>query len=132
MGHPSTPFFRTFHALRIKGFATLDTLAEITSLELDDVESHVLTLAESEHALFRENRGLWQLTPAGREAHPPALVPISAKSMPSRSLRRPIPNSSRSTSASRTSVVPGNSRATYRMTIPMPTMTPASSNNLSH
>jgi hypothetical protein len=74
MGHPSTPFFRTFHALRIKGFATLDTLAEITALELDQVESDVRTLEQDEHALFRENRGLWQLTPAGRDAHGTALA----------------------------------------------------------
>jgi hypothetical protein len=74
MGHLSTPSFRTFHALRIKGFANLDTLAEITALELNEVESHVQGLAGVEHAQFRENRGLWQLTPAGREAHGPALA----------------------------------------------------------
>lgn len=31
-------------------------------------------MADSEYALFRENRGLWQLTPSGRDAHAEALA----------------------------------------------------------
>ena len=32
MSHASDPFFRTFHALRIKGFAKADTIAEVADL----------------------------------------------------------------------------------------------------
>ena len=69
MGHPSTPHFRTFHSLRIKGFATTETLAEMTAVDLSDVESHLAEFSDSGLVQFRENRGLWQLTPDGREAH---------------------------------------------------------------
>lgn len=69
MGHPSTPQFRTFHALRIKGFATVDTLAEMTSRSGNDIDSHLSAFADLNHVQFREKRGLWQLTPDGRAAH---------------------------------------------------------------
>jgi len=69
MGHPSTPQFRTFHALRIKGFATTDTLAEMTAVEQVDVESHLVAFSENGHVQFREKRGLWQLTPDGRQVY---------------------------------------------------------------
>ncbi len=65
----SEPRFRSFHALRIKGFAKSDMVAEIAGLGLDEVEGHLASLQEVEHALFREARALWQLTPAGKEAH---------------------------------------------------------------
>lgn len=74
MGHPSTPEFTTFHALRIKGFATVETIAEMTAAAPDDVERHLATLAEQGHAQFREARSLWQLTPDGRAAHPERLA----------------------------------------------------------
>lgn len=69
MGHPSTPQFQTFHALRIKGFAAVDTIAEITALPADDVELNLSRLADNGYTQFRENRGLWQLTADGRSAH---------------------------------------------------------------
>jgi hypothetical protein len=69
MGHPSTPHFRTFHALRIKGFATVDTLSEMTTFSTSDTGTHLETFADAAHVQFRENRGLWQLTPDGRAAH---------------------------------------------------------------
>jgi hypothetical protein len=69
MGHPSTPQFRTFHALRIKGFATTDTLAEMIAVEMPEVASHLAGFSEVGLVQFRENRGLWQLTPVGREAY---------------------------------------------------------------
>ena len=69
MGHPSTPHFQTFHALRIKGFAAADTLAEMTGLPAGDVEASLGALADEGHAQFRENRGLWQVTADGRTAH---------------------------------------------------------------
>jgi hypothetical protein len=65
----SDPQFRSFHALRIKGFAKSDVVAEIAGLALAEVEEHLVALQAAEHALFREARALWQLTPAGKEAH---------------------------------------------------------------
>ncbi|MGB3736159.1 MAG: hypothetical protein WA964_14470 [Ilumatobacter sp.] len=69
MAHESTPQFQTFHALRIKGFAAVDTLVEMTSLSTDDVELALTRLADNGYTQFRENRGLWQLTADGRAAH---------------------------------------------------------------
>ena len=74
MAYRSTPAFRTFHALRIKGFATVDTLAEIAAQPADDVDAHLATLLADGHAQFREARGLWQLTPDGRTAYPELLA----------------------------------------------------------
>jgi len=69
MAHPSAAPFRTLHALRIKGFAKADTLAEITDLPVEDVDVHLADLEGRELAVFREPRALWQLTTAGREVH---------------------------------------------------------------
>ena len=70
----SDPSFLTHHALRIKGFARVDTLAEMIELDAPHVESHLRSMAASEWAMFREARSLWQLTPQGREAHLDALA----------------------------------------------------------
>ncbi|MEZ5223016.1 MAG: hypothetical protein R2743_16075 [Ilumatobacteraceae bacterium] len=70
----SDPFFRTFHALRIKGFARAETVAEVADLPLSIVEQHLGDLQVREWAMFRETRQLWQLTPVGREEHRTALV----------------------------------------------------------
>lgn len=69
MAHTSSDRFRTFHALRIKGFAKPDVLAEIADLDLDDVEGILASLLADGLVLFREARGLWQLTPDGRARH---------------------------------------------------------------
>lgn len=69
MAHHSSERFRTFHALRIKGFAKPDVLAEIADLDLDDVEPILGQLQQDGLVLFREARGLWQLTPDGRARH---------------------------------------------------------------
>jgi hypothetical protein len=74
MAHSSSEFFRAFHALRIKGFAGSDTVAEVAGLSVDQAEAHLKALLAAEQALFRENRSLWQLTPAGKEAHKAAIV----------------------------------------------------------
>jgi hypothetical protein len=74
MPHPSDPFFRTFHAVRIKGFAKAETLAEVADLPLSVVAEHLEALAQREWAMFREARQLWQLTPVGREEHHIALA----------------------------------------------------------
>lgn len=70
----SEPGFLTHHALRIKGFARVDTLAEMIELDSASVDSHLARMADTEWAVFREARSLWQLTPQGREAHLGALA----------------------------------------------------------
>lgn len=40
----------------------------MTALPRDEVELHLTSLADTAHVTFRENRGLWQLTPDGRAA----------------------------------------------------------------
>jgi hypothetical protein len=74
MSHASDPFFRTFHALRIKGFAKVETVAEVADLPMSIVEEHLQGLQAREWAQFREARELWQLTPLGREEHRIALA----------------------------------------------------------
>jgi hypothetical protein len=74
MSNASDPFFRTFHALRIKGFAKVETIAEVADLPLELVEEHLQGLVAREWAQFREARELWQLTAVGREEHHIALA----------------------------------------------------------
>ena len=74
MSHTSDPFFRTFHAVRIKGFAKAETIAEVADLPLAVVIEHLDGLQQREWAMFREARQLWQLTPVGREEHRVALA----------------------------------------------------------
>lgn len=73
MAGDSDPFFRTFHALRIKGFAKAETVAELADLPLETVEHHLVAMRERAWAQLREARMLWQLTPDGREEHRRAL-----------------------------------------------------------
>jgi hypothetical protein len=81
MAHQSDPAFRAFHALRIKGFAKSEMVADIADIAVDEAESHLKSLLEREHALFREARSLWQITPAGKEAHREALAADSPASV---------------------------------------------------
>jgi hypothetical protein len=74
MGIASEPRFRVLHALRIKGFAKVDVLSELSGLPSAEVESHLAALQSEELAMFREARALWQLSPKGREAHGAALA----------------------------------------------------------
>ena len=74
MSNASDPCFRTFHALRIKGFAKADTIAEVADLPLSLVEEHLQGLQAREWVQFREARELWQLTAVGREEHHIALA----------------------------------------------------------
>ncbi len=74
MAHASDPFFRTFHALRIKGFAKAETIAEVADLPFAVVDEHLAGLKGREWAMFREARELWQLTPLGRDEHRIALA----------------------------------------------------------
>lgn len=69
MGYQSPPEFVTMHALRIKGFATVTTIADICASAPDDVARHLGALEAVGHTRFRDGRDLWQLTPEGREDH---------------------------------------------------------------
>jgi hypothetical protein len=65
--------FRIHHSLRIKGFSSVDGVSELAGQPVDQCETHLQAFAADGLALFREARKLWQLTPAGKEAHGPAL-----------------------------------------------------------
>lgn len=75
----SDPVFLTHHALRIKGFARTEMLADMISLEASLVRATLSGLADRGMAVFREARELWQLTPEGRVAHLAALADDVAK-----------------------------------------------------
>lgn len=89
MAHASDPFFRTFHALRIKGFAKVETIAEVADLPCAVVGEHLAGLHGREWAMFREARQLWQLTPVGREEHRIALAEDVGRVDMVRELREP-------------------------------------------
>lgn len=69
MAHVSSEDFRVHHALRIKGFATIDVIAEISMVDESAANGHLSALQQDGHAMFREARSLWQLTPTGKELH---------------------------------------------------------------
>jgi hypothetical protein len=73
MAFSSDTRFRVHHALRIKGFAKVDVLSELSGLSADDTEAQLKVLEAAGLAAFKEARGLWQLTPDGRAAHADAL-----------------------------------------------------------
>ncbi len=74
MAYASEPTFLVLHALRVKGFAKVDTLSELAARPIPEVEGHLRRLEADGHAVFREARSLWQLTPEGKEAHASALA----------------------------------------------------------
>lgn len=69
----SDPRFVVHHALKIKGFVKVDGLTELTGFAPDHVQVHLNEMTAAGLAMFREARGLWQLTPDGRAAHRAAL-----------------------------------------------------------
>jgi hypothetical protein len=86
MAYQSAPQFRVLHALRIKGVANAVTLADITALDVVEVEAHLGELQRADHALYRETRAVWQLTPQGRERH---AADLAADAEPVREVIRP-------------------------------------------
>jgi hypothetical protein len=86
MPYDSEPRFRVLHALRIKGFAKVDVLADVSAVDPDRVEQQLADFQAQELALFREARALWQLTPKGREVHAEELA---AEAPPIRPLIEP-------------------------------------------
>jgi hypothetical protein len=73
MPHDSDPRFMVHHALRIKGFVKVEDIADLSGLPEDEVLAHLQAMQEEGHTNYREARGLWQLTPDGREAYAIAL-----------------------------------------------------------
>jgi hypothetical protein len=73
MAHDSHPRFRVHHALRIKGFVKVENVAELADLSEEEALSYLKAMQEEGHTNYREARGLWQLTPDGREAYAVAL-----------------------------------------------------------
>jgi hypothetical protein len=73
MAHDSQPRFRVHHALRIKGFVKVENVVELAGLPEEEVLDHLQAMQEEGYTNYREARGLWQLTPDGREAYAVAL-----------------------------------------------------------
>ncbi len=66
--------FLALHALRIKGMAGLETLAELSGLAPDQARQQLDELVDQGSATFMEPRSMWLLSADGREAHAPALA----------------------------------------------------------
>ncbi len=71
--------FLVLHALRIKGFSTAATIAELSTVDADRTATILNELAESGHTKFFEARELWQLTPEGKERHAAEIVDAAAE-----------------------------------------------------
>jgi hypothetical protein len=70
MGHVSDPEFLVLHGLRLKGFAEVWILAELTALADAEVTRRLERAAEADFALRRDGRiSGWTLTPSGRARH---------------------------------------------------------------
>ena len=70
VAHVSDPSFLVLHALRLRGFAEADVLAESAGLEPGDVAARLTAFADDGDVLRRDGRvSGWALTPAGRERH---------------------------------------------------------------
>jgi phosphoenolpyruvate-protein kinase (PTS system EI component) len=70
--------FLVLHALRIKGFSSAETVAELSTIGLDRTTAILAELAAGGHTKFFEARGLWQLTPDGKERHATQIGAASA------------------------------------------------------
>ena len=53
-------------AIRVKGFATTETVSESVSLVEEDVFQLLNGFAEEGKVIYRENQAMWMLTPDGR------------------------------------------------------------------
>jgi phosphoenolpyruvate-protein kinase (PTS system EI component) len=70
--------FLVLHALRIKGFSSAETVAELSTVDHDRTNLILAELAESGHTKFFEARELWQLTPEGKQRHADELSDVAA------------------------------------------------------
>ncbi len=75
--HEGDPEFVVLHALRIKGFAHPDVVADIACVELTTIEALLPAMVETGLCKHIPARNLWQLTPAGRERHAELLREVS-------------------------------------------------------
>ncbi len=69
MSYRSPTDFVVLHALRIKGFATTETIAEIAERSPQSVNDQLCAAEAGGLVRFREGRDLWQLTDDGRQEH---------------------------------------------------------------
>jgi hypothetical protein len=70
MGHTSDPDFLVLHGLRLKGFAEVWILAELTAVAEPEVHRRLTLAAAGELVLRRDGRiSGWTLTPTGRARH---------------------------------------------------------------
>ncbi len=81
--------FLVLHALRIKGYAAADVVAEIAGVELIVAQGMLLGMAESGWCRHIATRDLWQLSPTGRERHAEKLQEVSG--VAADGLRGPYP-----------------------------------------
>jgi hypothetical protein len=65
---PDTPF-RVLHALRIKGFATTELVADVSGVDRGLAADYLNRFREEELVGFDQARGLWRLTAAGEQYH---------------------------------------------------------------
>ena len=70
--------FLVLHALRIKGFANADLVAEITGVGAAQVQHLLPSLQEAGLCKHNAARDLWQLTPDGRLRHAELLLGVSS------------------------------------------------------
>ena len=92
VAHESDPRFLVIHALKVKGFAKVEVLGDMTGLAAPDLEAQLSALAAAELAMFREGRlSAWALTPAGKQAHLDALLADLEASGALDALREPYP-----------------------------------------
>ncbi len=82
--------FLVIHALRIKGYAPADVVAEITGVELIVVQEMLLGMVESGWCRHIAARDLWQLSPTGRERHAEKLQEVAGVAVDG--LREPYPD----------------------------------------
>lgn len=62
------PTGRVLHALRVKGFASVGSIADFSGLRVDIVQPSLAAAAEQGWAVFRDGRlSGWKLTPSGTE-----------------------------------------------------------------
>ena len=75
MGVASEPDLLVLHALKLKGFAEVPAVSEVTALEEAAVSAVLDTLQSAELVQRREGRiSGWSLTPAGREVHAQRII----------------------------------------------------------
>jgi len=66
------------HALRIKGFAGAEVVADIAAVDFDVVERSLQVFADGGLCRHIAARNLWQLSPSGRERHALLLAEVPA------------------------------------------------------